>query len=131
MSRGLASITLRVEFDPFARPTRNGRYSRIPAEDRNRRVVFSNGSIGSSSGCRRLAMPVFCALDLGFFLRRKAEVTTKVLSSSPISRGGPAKGKWSAEGGLELASKSPKRRSNSRSHRAAMAVSSNPLSSTR
>jgi hypothetical protein len=43
-------------------------------------------------------------------------MTTKVLSSSPISRRGQAKGKSSAESGLERASKSPKRRSSSRSH---------------
>jgi hypothetical protein len=29
-----------------------------------------NGSMGSSSGCRRLGMPVFFALALGSFLRR-------------------------------------------------------------
>src|SRR5580704_10871049 len=40
--------------DSFAKPSVNGRYLRIPAEDRSRRIVFSNGSTGSSSGCRRL-----------------------------------------------------------------------------
>jgi hypothetical protein len=43
-------------------------------------------------------------------------MTTTVLSSSPISRRGQAKGKSSTESGLERASKSPKRRSSSRSH---------------
>ena len=43
-------------------------------------------------------------------------MTTTVLSSSPISRRGHVKGKSSAESGLERASKSPKRRSSSRSH---------------
>jgi hypothetical protein len=41
------------------------------------------GSMGSSSGCRRLAMPVFSGPDLGSFLRREDEVMTKVLSSWP------------------------------------------------
>src|ERR1700729_1662007 len=45
-------------------------------------------------------------------------MTAKVVSSSPISRGGQAKGKSSAEGGLERASESLKRRPNSRSRRA-------------
>ena len=68
-------------------------------------IRFSNGSMGGSSGCRDL--PVFSARALGSFLRREAEVTTKVLSSSPISRGGPAKGNCSADGGLVRANKSP------------------------
>jgi hypothetical protein len=50
---------------------------------------------------------------------------TKVLSSCPMSRGDPAKGKCSAEDRLERASESPNRRCNSRSHRAAMAVGLN------
>src|ERR1700691_4663442 len=40
-------------------------------------------------------------------MRREAAMTTKVLSSSPISRGGPAKGNGSADGGLVRASESP------------------------
>jgi hypothetical protein len=46
----------------------------------------------------------FSALALGFFLRREAEMTMKVLSSSPISKDGPAKGNCSAESGLVRAS---------------------------
>jgi hypothetical protein len=58
-------------------------------------------------------------------------MTAKVVSSSPISRGGQAKGKSSAEGGLERASESLKRRPNSDLAAPAMAIGSNPLSSTR
>ena len=96
---------LRVGIDPFTKPSANGRYLRVPAEDRSRRSVFCDGSTGSSSGCRGL--PVFSALALGSFLRREAEVTTKVLSSSPISSGAPAKGNSSVEGGLVRASELP------------------------
>jgi hypothetical protein len=67
-------------FDPPVGRSSNDRSLRVPAEDRSRRSVFSNWSMGSSSGCRGL--PVFSALALGSFLRREAEVTTKVLSSS-------------------------------------------------
>jgi hypothetical protein len=50
--------------------------------------------------------PEFSALALGTFMRREAAMMTKVLSSSPISRGGPAKGNCSADGGLVRASES-------------------------
>ena len=52
-SRGLASITLRVEFDPFARPSRHGRYLRVPAEDWSRRKDKAR-SVGGT--CRHAVM---------------------------------------------------------------------------
>jgi hypothetical protein len=53
------------------------------------------------------------------------------LSSSPISRGGQAKGKSSAEGRLERASESPSSDPTRDLTAPAMAIGSNPLSSTK
>jgi hypothetical protein len=57
-------------------------------------------------------------------------MTAKVLSLPRISRGGQAKGKSSAEGGLEWASESHGREPTRDLAAPAMAIGSNPLSST-
>jgi hypothetical protein len=86
-------------------------------------------STGAHKGCAFFAYADNYLIDIDHRLRPACQA--RFLSSSPISRGGQAKGKSSAEGRLERASESPSSDPTRDLTAPAMAIGSNPLSSTK